>query len=89
MQHDDIPVFGERVIVPPHQSPNESTHQLWISTVPLCNSDCYLLGHFKFEPRSDNVRPNQFVAREIQDSLLLLCTSLCIVSPFLSLFSRK
>ena len=82
MQHDDIPVFGERVIVPPHQSPNESTHQLWISTVPLCNSDCYLLVHFNFEIRSNIVRHNQFIAREIWDSLLLLCTSLCIVPLF-------
>ena len=57
--------------------------------IPLCNPYCYLLGPFTFEPRSDIVRPNQLVAREIQDSLLLLCTSLCIVPPILSLSSSK
>ena len=53
------------MLVPTHQSPDKSTHQLWVDTISLCNSDCYLLGPFPFEPRSDIVRPNQFVARKI------------------------
>ena len=77
--HYDTPIFRKRMLVSSRQSPGNSTHQLWIDTVSLCNSDCYLLVHFNFEIRSNIVRHNQFIAREIWDSLLLLCTSLCIV----------
>lgn len=35
------------------------------------------------------VRPNQFVAREIWDTLLLLCISLYILPPILYLSSSK
>ena len=82
-------MLGKRVLVPPHQSPDKPTHSLWIDTVHLCNSDCYLLCPFNFEPRSDIVRLSQFVTREIWDSLLLLRISLCIFPPILSLSGRK
>ena len=48
-----------------------------------------MLGPFSFEPCSNIVRPNQFVARAIWDSLLSLCSSLCIVPPIFSLYARK
>ena len=51
-------MFGKRVLVPSHLSSDKTTHQLWVYTVPLCNSDCYLLSPFSFEPLSDIVRPN-------------------------------
>ena len=72
----------KRVLVHLHQSPEKSTRQLWIDIVPLCHSDFYLLCPFNFEPRSDVVRPNKCVAREIRDSLLLLCNSFLIVPLF-------
>ena len=48
---------------PPHLSPDNSTHQLSIDTVHLCNSDLYLIDPFTFELCSGIVRLNQFVAR--------------------------
>ena len=82
-------MFGKRVLVSPRQSPDISTHQLWIDEVPLCHPACYFLGSTNFEPRSDIVRPNQFVALEIWDSLLCLCISLCIIPPILYLSGIK
>ena len=78
----------KRVLVPLHHSPEKSTRQLWLDIVPLCHSDFNLLGPFNFEPRSDVVRPNKCVAREIRDSLLLMCNSFLIV-PLFYLFTIK
>ena len=89
IQEADIPLFGKICLIPPHPSSNKSNHQLWIDTFLLCNSDYYLLGYFTIELRSDIVRLNQFIARKFRDSLLLLCTSVCIFPSILYLPSSK
>ena len=71
------------------ESPDKSNYQLRIDKVTLSISDFYLLGLFNFQPRSGFLRPNQFAARKNWYSLLMLCTSLCIVFSILSLFGRK
>ena len=83
------PCVWKRVLFSLHQYPDKSTHQLWFNIVHRYNLDCYLLSLFPFEPRFDIVWPNQFVAQKIWNSLLLLCTSLCIVPPTLSLSNKK
>ena len=55
MRYDDTPVFGKRVLIPSHNSPDTSSYRLWLDLVPLFNSDYYVLDSFNFEPRSNIV----------------------------------
>ena len=81
--YNSTPEFRNRMLFAPHRIPPFDTYELWTIIIPLCIQDCYLVGSIVFEHRSNIIKLNQHVSKDIWESLFLLCSTICTVPPML------
>ena len=68
----------------PKRKPDLSKYILWIDSVLLIDSSCYLYGPFNFDSHSDVITAKQHVALTYWGFLLTICHSFSIIPPILS-----
>ena len=75
----NIPVYGARILFGPTRKPNDKTYILWIDSIHLTDSSCYIHGPFNFDSHSDIIKPKQYIALSHWEFLLATCSTLGIV----------
>ena len=77
-------IYGDRVLFPPHQTPNPSKYIEWSETLPLDGlNSARLVGPFDFEPLSAFNRVRRIVGHQHWDDLTQHCSTLGLTPPTL------
>ena len=67
MDDNDTIIFGHRVLFHPRLKPDKSHNDviLWTDNVPLGDTKFVLVRSFNFATKSNTIRSNQFIGRNI------------------------
>ena len=84
LDKDNIPVYESRILLGPNRKPNLKKYILWIDSVQLIDSSCYIHGSFNFDSRSDIIKPNQHIKLCHWEFFLTFCSTFSIILPLLS-----
>ena len=72
MDDSNIPVYGDRILLHPRRKPDLIKYVLWIDSVPLTDTSCFLHRPFNFDSQSDIISTNQYIFLAIGSSSSLL-----------------
>ena len=81
---NNVPIYGTRMLFDPKRKPDPNKYILWIDSVHLTDTSCYLHGPFKFDSHSDVITTKQHVVLTHWDYLVTVYNTLGIVYPILS-----
>ena len=79
MDDTNIPVYGARMMFSSKQEPNLTKYMLWIDSVHLTDTSCFLHEPFNFDSQSDIISVDQYIALRHWEFLLTSYNKLDIV----------
>ena len=84
LDDENIPVYVSRILFKPSSKPDLAKYMVWIDSVHLTDSSCFIHGAFNFDSHSDVISAKQFIDLHHWEYLLTSCITLGIVPPALS-----
>ena len=89
MDKKNIPVHGSRILFGPICKPNDKKYILWIDSIRLTHSSCYICEPFNFNHRSRIIKSKHYIDISYREFLLITCSILGIFPPIISVFIDK